>query len=74
MIDPNKDALQQLRNYIFASIISADNDEFELTEKQKQDIISRYGKFKGESNPNWEYIFEPIPDEGTRIALVDLFN
>ena len=56
-----KEDVNQLRNLIFVSIISADNDEFDLTEDQKQDIIQRH-----RMNMSWESILEPIPDEGKR--------
>lgn len=32
-------AIDELRNYIYVSIISADNDEFGLSEEDKQEII-----------------------------------
>ena len=74
MIDPNSDAGEQLKNYVFTSVISADNDEFDLSEKDKQKIIERYAKFKGEPAPDWGYILEPIKDEGVRNSLVDILG
>lgn len=63
-----------LKYFVFASIISADNDEF--TEEVKQEIISRFDEqipdkaakdAKEVSNAwnelNWEYILEPIGDK-----------
>lgn len=34
-----EDTKEQLRNLVYVSIISADNDEFGLTEDDKQEII-----------------------------------
>lgn len=50
---------------VFASIISAENES--LTEEVKQDIISRYDKYRQDSEDwnsyNWEYILDPIGDK-----------
>lgn len=64
-----KEDVNQLRNLVFVSVISADNDEFGLTEDQKQEIIRRH-----KMNMSWESIFEPIPDEGKRKLLIDFFE
>ena len=61
--------LEELRNYIYASIISADNDEFNLSEDDKQEIIQRR-----RMGSTWEYILEPIKDEKQRKMLVDFFE
>lgn len=61
--------MDELRNLIFVSIISADNDEFGLTEDQKQEIIQRH-----KMNMSWESILEPIPDEGKRNKLIEFFE
>lgn len=62
----DKDAL---RNLTFASIISADNDKYD--EETKQEVIYRYGLEKDKSEPDWEFILEPIgPDN----RLLDLFK
>ena len=61
--------MNELRKLIFVSIISADNDEFGLTEDQKQDILRRH-----KMNMSWESILEPIPDEGKRKKLIDFFE
>ena len=55
-------AANQLKNLIYVSISSADNDEFGLTEDDKQEIIHRRKSNPGE----WEYIFEPIKDKKHR--------
>jgi hypothetical protein len=49
-----------LKNLVFASIISADNDE--LSEDCKQEIIFRYNQFK-DTKP-WHYILYPMLDDG----------
>ena len=64
-----KEDVNQLRNFVFVSIISADNDEFGLTEDQKQDILRRH-----KMNMSWESILEPIPDEGKRNKLIEFFE
>ena len=64
-----KEEVNQLRNLIFVSIISADNDEFGLTEDQKQDILRRH-----KMNISWESILEPIPDEEKRNNLIEFFE
>ena len=56
-------------NFLYISIISADNDEYGLSEDDKQEIMSRYKKSK-----NWEYILEPIKDEKQRKTLIRIFN
>ena len=62
-------ATEELRNYIYASIISADNDEFGLSEDDKQEIIQRH-----KLGSTWEYILEPIKDEKKRKQLIDFFE
>ena len=60
---------EQLRNLVYVSIISADNDEFGLTEDDKQEIIARH-----KLGSSWEYTLEPIKDQKKRKMLIDLFN
>lgn len=62
-------ALEEFRNYIYVSIISADNDEFNLSEDDKQEIIQRR-----RMGSTWEYILEPIKDEKQRKMLIDFFE
>lgn len=64
------DELDQLKNLVYVSVISADNDEFDLTEDDKQEIIRR----KHLSNDDWEWIFEPVKDGNKRGMLIDLFK
>lgn len=61
--------MNDLQAFIYVSIISADNDEFGLSEEDKQDIISRHN-----SNNDWSYILEPIKDEDVRKKLIKLFE
>lgn len=61
--------LEELRNYVYVSIISADNDEFNLSEDDKQEIIERH-----KLGSTWEYTLEPIKDEKQRRLLIDFFN
>lgn len=60
--------LNDLQSLVFVSIISADNDEFGLTEDQKQEIISRE-----QESDNWEYILECMPEE-YKNTLVKFFE
>lgn len=59
---------EELRNYIYVSIISADNDE--LSEDEKQQILNRYKVNPGD----WAYILEPIKDERQRQSLIEILN
>ena len=61
--------MNELRNFVYVSIISADNDEFGLSEDDKQEIISRH-----KLGSTWEYTLEPIKDEKKRKMLIDLFE
>lgn len=61
--------MNELKNYVYVSIISADNDEFGLTEDEKQEIMHRY-KMK----MSWDSILEPIKDDRQREMLVDFFK
>lgn len=60
-----------LKQFVYVNIISADNDEFGLTEDQKQEIISRYRD--NQDNPDWAYILECMPEEYKQ-KLIDFFN
>lgn len=61
--------MDELKNFVYVSIISADNDEFGLSEDDKQEIIRRR-----QLSEDWEFILEPIADERKRKLLVDLFK
>ena len=58
-----------LKDFIYVSIISADNDEFDLSEEDKQEIIQRH-----KLGSTWEYTLEPIKDEKARKRLIDFFE
>jgi len=61
-----------LKYFVFASIISADNDEF--TEEVKQEIIRRYNPDDKWEDHNWEYILEPIKDSNKIDKLVSILE
>lgn len=64
-----ENTLEQLKNLTYVSIISADNDEFGLSEEDKQEIIYRH-----KLGSSWDYILEPIKDEKKRKMLVEFFE
>lgn len=64
-----KEQLEMLKNLIYVSIISADNDEFGLSEDDKQEIIYRH-----KLGSSWDYILEPIKDEKQRKTLIQFFE
>lgn len=61
--------LEEIKNYIYACIISADNDEFGLSEEDKQEIMERR-----KLGSTWEYTLEPIKDEKKRKHLIEFFE
>ena len=61
----------ELKRFVYVSIISADNDEF--TEDVKQEILHRFDKNK-DINQDWEYVLEPIEDVDKRNRLVSLLK
>ena len=63
------DELDQLKNLTYVSIISADNDEFGLSEDDKQEIIYRH-----KLGSSWDYILEPIKDKKKRKQLIQFFE
>ena len=63
-----KEQLELLKNFTYVSIISADNDEFGLSEDDKQEIIYRH-----KLGSSWDYILEPIKDEKQRKILIEFF-
>lgn len=69
MLNLQKKQMNQLKNLVYVSIISADNDEFGLSEDDKQEIMKRYK----ESN-DWGYILDPIKNEEQRKLLIDIFD
>ena len=69
MLNLQKKQMNQLKNLVYVSIISADNDEFGLSEDDKQEIMKRY-----KESDNWGYILEPIKNEEQRKLLIDVFD
>ena len=63
---------ESLKYFVFASIISADNDEF--IEEVKQEILSRYNPDEKWEDHNWEYILEPIGDSDKIDKLVSILK
>ena len=64
-----KEQLELLKNLTYVSIISADNDEFGLSEDDKQEIIYRH-----KLGTTRKYILEPIKDEKQRKTLIEFFE
>lgn len=60
--------MNELKNFVYISIISADNDEFGLTEDQKQEILHR-----AKESDDWSYILECMKPE-YKNTLVKFFN
>lgn len=60
--------LNDIQSYVFVCIISADNDEFGLTEDQKQEILHRE-----KESDDWSYILECMKPEYKNM-LVKFFN
>ena len=60
---------EELKYFIYASIISADNDEF--TEDQKQEVIRRYGLEEEVpfDDKDWEFILEPVDKDNKLLKL-----
>lgn len=69
MLNLQKKQMNQLKNLVYVSIISADNDEFGLSEDDKQEIMKRY-----KESDNWSHILEPIKNEEQRKILIDIFD
>lgn len=61
----------ELKRFVYVSIISADNDEF--TEEVKQEILHRFDENK-DINQDWEYVLEPIEDVDKRNRLTSLLK
>ena len=64
-----KKLMNEFKTYIYTCIISADNDEFDLSEDDKQEIMYRY-----KLGSSWDYILEPIKNEKKRKQLVEFFE
>lgn len=60
---------EELRSFLFASIISAENDHY--TEDVKQEVIRRYNIERNNDHKDWQFILEPI---GADNRLLELFE
>ena len=60
--------LNDIQSYVFVCIISADNDEFGLTEDQKQEII-----YREKESDDWSYILECMPED-VKGGLIKFFS
>lgn len=60
---------EELRAFLFASIISAENDHY--TEDVKQEVIRRYDIERNNDHKDWGFILEPI---GADNRLLELFE
>ena len=67
----NHCALDEIKNLIYVSVISADNDEFGLSEEDKQEIIHRKELTGG---TDWGWVLEPIKNLKQRDILVQLLE
>lgn len=67
----NMSNTSQLRNFLYVSIISADNDD--LTEEEKQAIMKRTDP-KNLDNTDWVYALEPINDIIKRAKYVKVMK
>lgn len=61
--------MTELQNYVYASIISADNNEYGLSEDDKQEIIYRH-----KLGSSWDYVLEPIKNKKQRETLTKFFE
>jgi putative alpha-1,2-mannosidase len=61
--------MNELQMYVYTCIISADNDEFNLSEEDKQEIMRRK-----DMDMSWDSILEPIKDDKIRDTLVGFFK
>lgn len=61
--------VEELKYFVYASIISADNDEF--TEDQKQEVIRRFDLEEDVpfDDKNWDFILEPVDKDDKLLKL-----
>jgi hypothetical protein len=61
--------VEELKYFMYASIISADNDEF--TEDQKQEVIRRFDLEEDVpfDDKNWKFILEPVDKDDKLLKL-----
>ena len=60
---------EEVKYFVFASIISAENDRY--TEDVKQEVIRRYDIERNNDHKDWPFILEPI---GADNRLIELFE
>lgn len=60
---------EELRSFLLASIISAENDHY--TEDVKQEVTRRYDIERNNDHKDWQFILEPI---GADNRLLELFE
>lgn len=60
-MNQSEDDIQQLKNFIFVSLISADN--YEYPEAVKQEITYRHDVCENADFMDWEYILEPLGED-----------
>ena len=53
--------IDQLKNFMFVSLISADNSGY--SEDVKQEVLHRYNVCKNADCTDWEYILEPLGED-----------
>jgi hypothetical protein len=58
MSSKSKEDVQLLKNFVYVSIISADNDKY--PEEVKQEIIRRY---HNSETKDWHYILDPLGED-----------
>lgn len=61
--------MNDVKSLVYASLISAENDQY--TEDQKQESMYRYELEKTAPEPDWEFILEPF---GVDNRIIDLFK
>lgn len=61
--------MTELSNFLFVSIISADNDRY--PEDIKQEILRRYDLCKEHGTLDWEYILEELEDKDRYIKIFE---
>ena len=61
--------VEELKYFVYASIISADNDEF--TEDQKQEVIRRFGLEEDVpfDDKDWKFILESVDKDDKLLKL-----
>lgn len=61
-----------LKRFIYVSMISADN--FDFTEDEKQAVMRRYDKDKNISSQDWAHVLEPLKDENLRNKYIEFLQ